>query len=101
VAQYRQTVLTALQDVEDQIVASRVLEAQYALRRDASAAADAAERMVNNRYQAGQVSFIELFTAQNSAYAARRALVQAQAQRQTTVVALIQALGGGWRAPNA
>ena len=55
--------------------------------------------MVNNRYQAGQVSFIELFTAQNSAYAARRALALATAQRQTTAVALIQALGGGWRAP--
>ena len=100
VAQYRQTVLTALQDVEDQLTASRVLDAQYALRRDASAAADAAETMVGNRYQAGQVSFVEVFTAQTSAYAARRALVQAQAQRQTTAVALIQALGGGWKAPS-
>ncbi len=99
VAQYRQTVLTALQDVEDQLIAARVLEAQYVLRRQASAAADAAEVMVNNRYQAGQVSFVEVFTAQTSAYAARRALAQAQAQRQTTAVALIQALGGGWRAP--
>jgi NodT family efflux transporter outer membrane factor (OMF) lipoprotein len=98
VAQYRQTVLTALQDVEDQLTATRTLDAQYALRRDASVAADTAERMVNNRYQAGQVSYVEVFTAQTSAYAARRALVQAQAQRQTTAAALIQALGGGWRA---
>ncbi|WP_293907432.1 efflux transporter outer membrane subunit [Phenylobacterium sp.] len=97
VAQYRQTVLTALQDVEDQLVASRVLDTQYALRREASTAADAAEAMVNNRYQAGQVSYVEVFTAQTAAYAARRALAQAQAQRQTTAVALIQALGGGWR----
>jgi NodT family efflux transporter outer membrane factor (OMF) lipoprotein len=97
VAQYRQTVLTALQDVEDQLIATRVLDAQYALRRDASAAADAAETMVENRYQAGLVSYVEVFTAQTSAYAARRTLVQAQAQRQTTAVALIQALGGGWR----
>jgi len=97
VAQYRQTVLTALQDVEDQLIATRVLETQYALRRDASAAADAAEQMVANQYRAGQVSYVEVFTAQNSAYAARRTLAQAQAQRQTTAVALIQALGGGWR----
>ncbi|RAK61831.1 RND transporter [Phenylobacterium hankyongense] len=97
VAQYRQTVLTALQDVENQLVATRVLAAQYDLRRDASAAADAAEQMVTNRYQAGQVSFVDVVTAQAAAYAARRALAQATAQRQNTAVALIQSLGGGWR----
>jgi NodT family efflux transporter outer membrane factor (OMF) lipoprotein len=99
VAQYRQTVLTALQDVEDQLTAAKTLEAQYALRRAAASAANSAETMVGNRYQAGQVSYVEVFTAQTSAYAARRALIQAQAQRQTAAVALIQALGGGWRAP--
>jgi len=97
VAQYRQTVLTALQDVEDQLTASAVLERQYALRQQASAAADAAETMVANQYQAGQVSYVEVFTAQSSAYTARSALAQARAQRQTTAVTLIQALGGGWR----
>jgi NodT family efflux transporter outer membrane factor (OMF) lipoprotein len=97
VAQYRQTVLTALQDVENQLVATRVLTAQYDLRRDASAAADAAEQMVVNRYQAGQVSFVDVVTAQAAAYTARRALAQATAQRQNTAVALIQSLGGGWR----
>lgn len=99
VAQYRQTVLTALQDVEDQLTASAVLERQYVLRQQASTAADAAERMVANQYQAGQVSFVEVFTAQTTAYTARQALIQAQAQRQTTAVALIQALGGGWEQP--
>lgn len=98
VAQYRQTVLTALQDVEDQLIASRVLAEQYELRRSASQAADLAEQMVGNRYQAGQVSYLEVVSAQTSAYSARRALVQAAAQRQATAVALIQALGGGWRA---
>jgi NodT family efflux transporter outer membrane factor (OMF) lipoprotein len=99
VAEYRQTVLTALQDVEDQLTAAAVLERQYVLRQQASAAADAAERMVSNQYQAGQVSYVELFTAQTSAYAARRALAQTRAQRQTAAVTLIQALGGGWRQP--
>ena len=97
VAQYRQTVLVALQDVEDQLTASAVLERQHVLRQQASTAADAAERMIANRYQAGQVSYVEVFTAQASAYAARKALAQAQAQRQTAAVSLIQALGGGWR----
>jgi NodT family efflux transporter outer membrane factor (OMF) lipoprotein len=97
VAQYRQTVLTALQDVEDQLAATRALDAQYALRRQAATAAEAAATMVENQYRAGTVSYVEVFTAQTSAYAARSALAQAQAQRQTTAVTLIQALGGGWR----
>jgi NodT family efflux transporter outer membrane factor (OMF) lipoprotein len=99
VAEYRQTVLTALQDVEDQLAATRVLATQYDLRKQASSAADAAEQMVNNQYQAGQVSYVEVFTAQTSAYTARRALVQSAVQRQSTAIALIQSLGGGWHAP--
>ncbi|HET6969844.1 MAG TPA: efflux transporter outer membrane subunit [Phenylobacterium sp.] len=98
VAQYRQTVLTALQDVEDQLIATRVLAQQEALRRQASLAADAAEQMMANRYQAGQVSYSDVVTTQTAAYSARRALAQATAQRQSTAVALIQALGGGWDA---
>jgi NodT family efflux transporter outer membrane factor (OMF) lipoprotein len=95
-AQYRQTVLTAFRDVEDQLVASRVLEAQQGLLEQASRAADEAERQVLNRYQAGQVNFTDVITAQQSAANARRALVQAQINRQVAAVALIQALGGGW-----
>jgi NodT family efflux transporter outer membrane factor (OMF) lipoprotein len=100
VAQYRQTVLTALQDVENQLIATRVLAEQEALRRQASAAADATEQMMANRYQAGQVSYTEVVTTQTAAYSARRALAQATAQRQSTAVALIQALGGGWTGLN-
>jgi NodT family efflux transporter outer membrane factor (OMF) lipoprotein len=99
VARYRQTVLTALQDVEDQLVATRVLIQQYQLRQQASTAADQAEQIVLNQYQAGQISYTDVITAQNQAYTARNALIQAQVQRQTTAVALIQSLGGGWKAP--
>jgi NodT family efflux transporter outer membrane factor (OMF) lipoprotein len=88
VAQYRQTVLTAFQGVEDQLAATRVLLTQQDLRRQASTAADQAEQQVLNRYRSGQVSFTEVITA----------LVQAMADRQTTAVALIQSLGGGWQA---
>ena len=96
VARYRQTVLSAFQDVEDQLAATRVLAQQLELRRQASQAADAAETQVLNRYRAGQVNYTEVVTAQATALSARRALVQAQADRQTTAVALIQSLGGGW-----
>jgi NodT family efflux transporter outer membrane factor (OMF) lipoprotein len=96
-AQYRQTVLTAFQNVEDQLAASRVLSLQLEFRRAASAAADQVEQQVLNRYRAGQVSYTEVVTAQTTALQARRTLAQLQADRQVVAVALIQALGGGWQ----
>ena len=95
-AQYRQTVLVAFQDVEDQLAASHVLAQQLELRRIASSAADQAEQQVLNRYRAGQVSYTEVVTAQATALQARRTLAQLQADRQIVAVALMQALGGGW-----
>jgi len=97
VAAYRQTVLAAFQDVEDQLAATRVLLRQQQLRQQASAAADQVEQQVLNRYRSGQISFTEVINAQTTALNARRALVQAMADRQTTAVALIQSLGGGWQ----
>ncbi len=97
VANYRQTVLTAFQGVEDQLAATRVLLTQQDLRRQASEAADQVEQQVLNRYRSGQLSYTEVITAQATALTARRALVQAMADRQTTAVALIQSLGGGWQ----
>jgi outer membrane protein TolC len=52
-----------------------------------------------NRYKAGQVSYTDVITAQVTALNARRNLVQVQADRQSSAVSLIQALGGGWHAP--
>ena len=98
VARYRQTVLAAFQGVEDQLAATRVLLTQQELRRQASTAADQVEQQVLNRYRSGQVSYTEVITTQATALSARRALVQAMADRQTTAVALIQSLGGGWQA---
>jgi outer membrane protein TolC len=98
VARYRQTVLDAFGDVEDQLAATRVLAEQQVLRRQASAAADQVEAQMLNRYKAGQVGYTEVVQAQATALSARRALVQSQADRQTTAVALIQSLGGGWEA---
>jgi NodT family efflux transporter outer membrane factor (OMF) lipoprotein len=96
-ARYRETVLRAFQDVEDQLIASRILQQQLVLRQQAAQAANLVEQQVLNRYQAGQVSFTEVINAQVTAQNARRALVQAQSDRQVAAVALIQALGGGWR----
>ena len=96
-ARYRQTVLTAFKTVEDQLVASRILQEQLGLRQQASEAANLVEQQVLNRYLAGQVSFTEVVNAQATAQNARRALIAAQSDRQVAAVSLIQALGGGWR----
>jgi NodT family efflux transporter outer membrane factor (OMF) lipoprotein len=96
-AHYRQTVLAAFRDVEDQLVASRVLQQQLGLRRQAAEAATLVEQQVLNRYQAGQLSYTEVVTAQATALTARRSLAQALSDREVAAVALIQAVGGGWR----
>lgn len=98
IATYRQTVLTAFADVENQLAATRTLAQQQDLRKAASEAADQVEVQMLNRYRAGQVSYSDVVTAQQTALTARRALVQAQADRQTTAITLIQSLGGGWHA---
>ncbi len=97
VARYRQTVLDAFGDVENQLSASKVLADQQVLRRQASEAADQVEAQMLNRYKAGQVGYTEVVQVQATALSARRALVRSQVDRQNTAVALIQALGGGWQ----
>jgi NodT family efflux transporter outer membrane factor (OMF) lipoprotein len=98
VANYRQTVLTAFQQVEDNIAAMRVLEAEYNIQADSSKNADEAERIANNQYQAGQVDFTTVVVAQNTALAARRTVLQTSRGRLVAMVDLVQALGGGWNA---
>jgi NodT family efflux transporter outer membrane factor (OMF) lipoprotein len=99
VANYRQTVLSAFQGVEDQLAATLVMARQYALLKEASAAADAAEIITLNEYRAGKIVYTDVVVAQAAALSARRSLVQSAVARQSTAIALIQALGGGWSAP--
>lgn len=96
VAEYRQTVLAALQDVDDQLIGARQYAVAYELRREASAAADLTEQLTLNQYLAGEVAFTDVVVVQTTALNARRTLVNAQASRQATAVALIQSLGGSW-----
>ncbi len=95
-ARYRQTVLVAFQGVEDQLVNARSQAEQADLLKQASDAADQTEQQILNRYRAGQLGYTDVVTAQASALAARRALVQVAVSRQLSAIALIQALGGGW-----
>ncbi|KAK0330643.1 hypothetical protein LTR94_032045, partial [Friedmanniomyces endolithicus] len=94
VAAYRQTTLEAFQDVEDQLTAADVLRRQYVELERAATAASQTEAMILNQYRAGTVAYTDVVTAQASALSARRALLQGAVDRQTTAVALIQAIGG-------
>jgi NodT family efflux transporter outer membrane factor (OMF) lipoprotein len=97
VANYRQVALTAFQNVQDNLAAQQVLGRQEDLLRQASVAADKSEASLLNQYRAGITVYTNVVTAQATALTARRALIQNQQDRQTTAVALIQALGGGWQ----
>ncbi|MFW2830618.1 efflux transporter outer membrane subunit [Sphingomonas sp. ID0503] len=96
VATYRQTVLTAFQNVEDQLSAAFILARVAEERSAAAVAADRAEQISQNQYLAGQIGYADVILQQTTALSARRTAVTAQLDRQTAAVALIQAIGGGW-----
>jgi NodT family efflux transporter outer membrane factor (OMF) lipoprotein len=96
IAAYRQSVLTAFQDVEDNLAALRVLADESA---QAQAAVNSAERSLNLatlRYSGGITTYLEVITAQTAALTNERTLVDVGTRRLTASVLLIKALGGGW-----
>ncbi len=97
VANYRQTVLTAFQEVEDELAAQRLLAAELEAQSAAFAAASHTLEIANNRYRAGLVTYLEVATAQSAALINQRTVVQLEGQRLVAAVALIKALGGGWK----
>jgi len=98
VADYRQGVLTAFQQVEDQLAALRILAQQQAAQDTAVAAAREAERILFNQYKAGTVAYTNVVVAQTAALSAAQTALNLRQSRLVAAVALIQALGGGWDA---
>jgi NodT family efflux transporter outer membrane factor (OMF) lipoprotein len=96
VATYRQTVLTAFQQVEDNLAAQRVLAAEQVDLQASVAHSDQAARILTNQYNAGTIDYTAVVVAQIAAYNAHNAELQLEANRLTTTVDLIVALGGGW-----
>jgi len=98
VATYRQTVLTAFQQVEDALASLRILAQQDQV--DSATVADAkrAVQIALNEYQAGTQAYTTVITAQNTLLSAQETEVNVQETRLTEAVALIEALGGGWSA---
>lgn len=97
VATYRQTVLTGLQEVEDNLAALRLL-AEQSLAQEA--AIESARRLVEltmNQYKSGTVSYLNVVTAQAAQFGNERTALDLLGQRLVASVALIKALGGGWQ----
>ncbi len=96
VATYRQTILNAFQEVEDNLAALRILENEARVQDVAVTAAEHSLELSNNRYKGGVSSYLEVITAQSTALADERAAVDILRRRMTASVLLIKALGGGW-----
>ena len=98
VANYRQNVLTAYQEVEDNLAALGLLEDESGTQTAAVAAAEHSLALSTNRYRGGVTTYLEVITAQTTALASERTSVQISGRRMVDSVLLIKALGGGWNA---
>jgi NodT family efflux transporter outer membrane factor (OMF) lipoprotein len=96
VASYRETVLGAFQQVEDNLAALRILEQEAGVQAVAVQAAQRSLDLSNTRYEGGVTSYLEVITAQNAALADEVTAVNILGRRLANAVLLIQALGGGW-----
>jgi len=96
VANYRQQVLTAFREVEDNLSDMRILEQQTQAQNDAVNASQRAADLSRTQYTEGAVDYLNVIDAQRSVLQARRAAVQLQGVQAAATVNLIRALGGGW-----
>jgi NodT family efflux transporter outer membrane factor (OMF) lipoprotein len=98
VATYRQTVLAAISDVEDNLAALRILEREASVQDEALQAARRSLDIASNQYKAGITSYLNVVTAQAAALSAESSANSLRIRRMAAGVGLIRALGGGWEA---
>ena len=98
VATYRQTVLSAFQSVENDLVTLRVLEESHGLQVTAVDAARLSEQLTLNQYKAGIVAYTGVITAQTTRLASEITLLSIENQQLVASVDLISQIGGGWSA---
>ncbi len=96
VANYRQVVLSAFQDVEDNLVSLNHLNAEIVVLKDAVVNADKALKVTWNQYFAGTQDYSQVIIQQNTLYTAKKTLFDVEGRRLVSAAGLIKALGGGW-----
>jgi NodT family efflux transporter outer membrane factor (OMF) lipoprotein len=100
VATYRQTSLTAFQEVEDNVAALRILENETQQQEEAVASSEESLQLFTNRYKGGVDTYLQVITAQTTELANERNAIDIQRRRLDASVLLIKALGGGWNVSN-
>jgi outer membrane protein TolC len=95
-ATYRQTTLTAFQQMEDNLAALRILEQESAQQQRAVAAAQESLQLATNRYRGGVDTYLQVITAQTFALTNELNAVNILLRRMNASALLIKALGGGW-----
>ena len=96
VAEYRQTVLTGFQQVEDNLAALRVLAEETQAEDEAVRAAEDSLTIATYQYKAGTTSYLQVITSQTTALEDEISTVTIETRRMSASVLLIEALGGGW-----
>jgi NodT family efflux transporter outer membrane factor (OMF) lipoprotein len=99
VATYRQTVLSAFRDVEDQLAALTILKSEAEIQDRAVAAAQRSLEQATNRYRGGLASYLEVTAAQTAALTNQRAAVSIELRQVSASVLLLKSTGGGWTQP--
>jgi multidrug efflux system outer membrane protein len=96
VAQYRRTVLSAFQEVEDALIAVQKAGEQRLVQEQQVDALQSAFTLADARYQGGRASYLDVLTAQRSLFEAELGLARTRRAQLTSIVQLYKALGGGW-----
>jgi NodT family efflux transporter outer membrane factor (OMF) lipoprotein len=100
VATYRQTSLTAFQEVEDNVAALRILENETQQQQQAVASSQESLQLFTNRYKGGVDTYLQVITAQTIELANERNAIDILRRRLDASVLLVKALGGGWNVSN-
>jgi multidrug efflux system outer membrane protein len=101
VANYRQTVLKAFKEVEDNLANLRILDAQHKAQDVAVNSAHRASRLSHIQYREGAVSYLSVIDSDRSVLQQQRVAVTLDGERARATVNLIRAIGGGWALPDA
>ena len=96
IASYRQTVLAAFQDVEDNLSSLRILNQESLVLNNAANNARLALKLTTNQYKAGTIAYANVVTAQIVAFAAEKNANDTNGLQMTSAIGLIKALGGSW-----